>query len=116
MHLTLLNLTTESVVYRLSGINNFKVQELTLSAKTRTSIELPKGTQVALSRGGTSTNFYHNESKECPIRTGGALLHVPLPFSARWKAVSVPDECPWLIYLSRARLCFLHATVPLTGV
>lgn len=94
MLLTLLNLTTERIVYRLSGNNDFRAHELTLDTKTRASTELPKGAQAVLLR-----DIQYNESKE---RLGGGFLHVPLAFSGQWKAVSAPDECPWRIYLRRA--------------
>jgi 1-phosphatidylinositol phosphodiesterase len=101
MHLILLNLTAESVACHLSGINNS--QKLILGGKTRTNTGLPRScTEVALSRPDLS-NFYPKESEEWSIPLGRvrACLRVPLTLNALWKTVSVPDECPWRIYLSR---------------
>ncbi|KAF8232285.1 PLC-like phosphodiesterase [Tricholoma matsutake] len=96
MHWTLKNLTQEGVVCRPLG-NDFHFQGLTLGANARTSIDLPKGVQVALS----PLELHHYESKEWSIKPEGISLHVSLALTSRWRAVSVPDECPWRIYLRR---------------
>ena len=108
MQLTILNLTAESVVYRIFGEKDFQVQKSILGAKTMT---LPKGgAQVALSRSDSnSDNFRHDGSKEGLTHAPGrAFIRVPLALSTRWKTISVPDESPWQVYLSRvSRLYFL---------
>ena|ERR1700733_13018150 len=94
MRLTLLNLTTDSILYR--PIND--ARQLTLGAESTTTAELPIGSQIALFR---SQSVLHKESNEWSIPTGGAVLRLPLVTSARLKSLSVPDEYPWRIYISR---------------
>jgi hypothetical protein len=99
--LTLVNLTTESIVYHSSLNGNFDlpITELSLGVKTRTRIRLPKGAQVELSRSLPKSDI--DWSKECTIHSAVTSLRIPLALSTLCKVISVPDRCPWQIYLSR---------------
>lgn len=88
MHLTLLNLTDDSLV--LSYNNGSALHELLALPSRPFTVTFPKSCSATLSLGGEK----YIDWASVDIALSGTR-------GASWKPVSVPEDCLWRIYLCK---------------
>lgn len=106
MQLTVLNLTPESLSFRVVVHSKPKDQEpsqfTVVEPSSATTTTLPKRGKLALLPLPSSASP-ETELKEWTIHPNGPLIQLSLVFGASWRAIPVPDWCPWRIFLTKVR-------------